>query len=368
MNKTPSIARRLIVATGCLAVGAAFADCTSRKPRAAETAFNSRAVAALHAALPPLPAGVEQVGGRAHDFKTTAEVQEILCDFSKEGDFSVWAKRTYLRKHSEAERRRTEAQYDHATAQFHALKKTPADKAVEQQALRQRSNAAWQATRDAEKAGDKAAAQVHDAEYRSLRNQADAIDAQHVASVKPRLDELHQRRTAIDLASQRVEIVLGINLQRLPGTPAADTGGAWGAASPGKSAELKVHNLVFSVNGTAGPLRQALAAAVDRAYLQSLLGKPLPSEAQSEALAVRATPAVVAEIAATAGSESADAAGTHATAAPAAGPARTAPIAAPPAAQAASPSPAPPPADSAAAEPVKKAAEALNKLRGLLGR
>ena len=369
MRQTLSIARLFLVGAAGLSAGAAFGDCTSRKPRAAETAFNSRAVAALQAALPPLPAGVEQVGGKAHDFKTPPEVHEILCDFSKEGDFSVWAKRTYLRKHSEAERRHSQARYDSLTAQFHALKKTPADKAVEQQALHQRSNAAWQATRDAEKAGDKAAAQAHDAQYRSLRNQAADIDAQHVAGVKPQLDALHQRRIAIDVASQRVEIALGINLQRLPGTPAGDTSGAWGAASPGKSAGLKVHNLVFSVNGTEGPLRQTLAAAVDRTSLQLLVGKPLPSELQSETVAAKATPAVVAEITAAAGSDSADAtaAPATATAAPAPGPARAAalapsPIAAPVAA------PSPPPGDTAAAEPVKKAADAVNKLRGLLGR
>lgn len=366
MHKTASIARPLIVAAACLAAGAAFGDCTSRKPRAAETAFNARALAALHAALPPLPAGVEQVGGPAHDFKATPEVREILCDFSKEGEFSVAAKRSYLRKHSEAERRALQAQYDSLTAQFHALKKTPPDKAAEQQALRQRSNAAWQATRDAEKAGDQAAAQAADAQYRSLRNQADAIDTVHIASVKAQTDELDKRRIAIDLVAQKVEVAIDMNLQRLPAAGADDTRGAWGAASPGKSAGLKIHNLVFTVNGTPGPLRQALAAAIDRAYLQGLVGKPLPGEAQSEALAANAAPAVVAEIAAAPSGESAHTAATPATAAPVPGPARTATAAATPST---APSPAAaPPADSAAAESVKKAADAVNKLRGLLGR
>lgn len=350
--------RLLIVAAACLTASAAYADCESRKPRAGETAFNSRAMAALHAALPPLPAGVESVDGKAYDYKATPPM-EYLCEFSKEGEFSVTAKRRYYRKHSEAERRALQAQYDALTAQFHALKKTPPDQAAEEQALRQKSNAAWQATRDAEKAGDKTAAQARDAEYRALRNQADAIPAQHAASVKAQTDELDKRRIAIDLVGQRVEIVVGMNHKRLPGARADNTSGAWGAASPGQSTGLKVHNVSFAVNGTEGPLRQALAAAIDRAYLQGLVGKPLPAEAQSEALAAKATPAVVAEIAAAPGGEPVPAA-----AHPAPGPARTATAAVTPA-PAAAPTPAP---AEAPAEPVKKAAEAVNKLRGLFGR
>ena len=359
-------ARQLIVAVACLAATAAYADCESRKPRATETAFNSRALAALHAALPPLPAGVEWVDGKTYNYKSTPAI-ESLCEFSKEGEFSVSAKRSYYRKHSEAERRALQAQYDSLTAQFHALKKTPPDKAAEQQALRQRSNAAWQATRDAEKAGDKAAAQAADAQYRSLRNQANAIDTQHEASVKAQTDGMDKRRIAIDLAGQKVEVSIDMNLQRLPGTGADDTRGAFGSASPGKSAGLKVHNLVFAVIGTPGPLRQALAAAIDRAYLQGLVGKPLPAEAQSEALAAKATPAVVAEIAAAPGGESAHTTATPAAAAPAPGPARTATAAATPAPSPAA-APAPAPAETAAAEPVKKAVDAVSKLRGLLGR
>ena len=187
MHNHPFAARQLIAAAACMAAcmasSPAFADCTERKTRPAETAFNSRAMAALVAALPPLPAGVVEVGAKPYDFKHAPAIDEVLCEGTKEGEFSITARRQYVRKHSEAERRQLQAQYDALTAQFHALKKTPPDKAAEQQTLRQQSNAAWQAMRDAEKAGDKAAAKVSDEKYRSLRNQADAIDAQHEASV-----------------------------------------------------------------------------------------------------------------------------------------------------------------------------------------
>ena len=359
MHNPPFAARQLIVAAACMAATVAFADCESRKIRPAETAFNARAMAALVAALPPAPAGVVAVDAKPFDFKNPAAIYEVLCEGSKEGEFSITARRQYVRKHSEAERKYWSGQYDALTAQYHALKKTPPDKAAEQPLLRQQSNAAWQATRDAEKAGDKTAAQASDAQYRSLRNQADAIDTQHQASVKPQLSELNQRRIAIDLERQLVDIVVGMNLQRLPMANDRTVAGSHGVASPGKSVGLKVHNVAWSAVGADGPLRQSLAAAMDRTQLQALVGKPLPSESESEAVAAKATPTVVPDLPASAlaAATAPTATTTTATAAPAA-----------PATPATAPATPPAQAPAPAAEPVKKAAEAVNLLRGLLGR
>ena len=364
MHNPPFAARQFIVAAACMAATVAFADCESRKIRPAETAFNARAMAALVAALPPAPAGVVAVDAKPFDFKNPAAIYEVLCEGSKEGEFSITARRQYVRKHSDAERKYWSEQYDALTAQYHALKKTPPDKAAEQPLLRQQSNAAWQATRDAEKAGDKTAAQASDAQYRSLRNQADAIDTQHQASVKPQLSELNQRRIAIDLERQLVDIVVGMNLQRLPMANDRTVAGSHGAASPGKSVGLKVHNVAWSAVGADGPLRQSLAAAMDRTQLQALVGKPLPSESESEAVAAKATPSVVPDLPAstlTAATASTATTTTTTTTAATAAPAT-------PAAPATSPATPPAQAPAPAVEPVKKAAEAVNLLRGLLGR
>ena len=69
MHNPPFAARQLIVAAACVASTAAFADCQDRKARPAETAFNARAMAALAAALPPVPAGVTEVDAKPFDFK-----------------------------------------------------------------------------------------------------------------------------------------------------------------------------------------------------------------------------------------------------------------------------------------------------------
>ena len=338
----------------------AAADCTMRKPKAAEIDFNTRAMAALMATLPPAPAGVQMSEGKSYDFNKVPDVNEVLCDFSKEGAFSVTARRSYLRKHTEAERKYWDTQYEAVQTQAGALRKLPAEKVAQEKALRQQSNIAWQATRDAEKAGDKATAQARDAEYRALRNQADAIQNAHEASVKPQLDELNRRRTGIDLADQRVEIEIAMNLQRLPTANERTVVGSQGAASPGKSAGLRVNNVVWSVGGTDGSLRQALVAAIDRDHLQSLVGKPLPSAAESEAYAAKAVPVTVAELSAGA---------VPATPVTAASPAPTTAAASPtPPAPARQTVATAPTAAEPAAEPIKKAVDAVNMLRGLLGR
>lgn len=187
---------------------------------------------------------------------------------------------------------------------------------------------------DAEKAGDKAAAQASDAHNRSLRNQADAIDAQHEASVEPQLSEPDRHRTGIYLVSLKVEIVIGMNLQRLP-----------------MASERAV---------------QALAAAMNRARPQALVGQPLPSESDSEAVAAKVTPTLVPDMPAGAlsGAASSIEPTSTATAVPGSMPTTAAEraVAAPATALA------PPSAVTPAAEPVKKAADAVNLLRGLPSR
>ncbi len=101
-----------------------------------------------------------------------------------------------------------------------------------------------------------------------------------------------------------------------------------------------MNNVVWKAEGSDSPLRAALADAIDRARLQALVGKPLPSVAESQALASKAVPATVGG-AAPAGQT---------------------------AAQPASPSAPAASGQAGASEPVKDAVETVNKLRGLFGR
>jgi hypothetical protein len=141
-------------------------------------------------------------------------------------------------------------------------------------------------------------------------------------------------------------VSVAINATRLPATEAG-LSAAYGPASPKRSAGLKVNNVVWTVSGSDSPLRKALVDAIDRARLEAMVGKPLPSVAESQALATQATPATVAGVAPT----------------PSAPAAQT-----PTATQPANPSAPAPAGQAGAPDLTKDAVDTVNKLRGLFGR
>jgi len=65
----------------------------------------------------------------------------------------------------------------------------------------------------------------------------------------------------------------------------------FGAPSARRSGGLAVHNVVIAVEGPEGAARQALFDAVDKGYLQGLVGQPLPELEASKARAGRDTQA-----------------------------------------------------------------------------
>lgn len=212
-----------------------LADCVdTRKPTAAEAEFHSRALAALVAALPPVP-----VGGKLQN-KDSVPTLGQQCKGTT-GDFNLQASRFY---------------------------------------------------------------------------------------------ELNYRKSIVSVA---------MNVTRLPA--ATELSAAYGAASPQRSAGLKVNNVVWTVSGSDSPLRQTLVESIDRTRLQAMVGKPLPSVAESQALAAQAVPA------------------SGAAAAPATAASTPNTPATQPATEAAAANPSAP-----AAEPMKDAVDTVNKLRNLFGR
>ena len=137
-----------------------------------------------------------------------------------------------------------------------------------------------------------------------------------------RFYELNYRKAIVSVA---------INVTRLPATDNV-LSAAYGSASPKRSAGLKVNNVVWRISGSDSPLRQALVDGMDRARLEALVGKPLPSVAESRALAAQAVPAT-----------------------------QTATQPPDPSAPAAT-------GQAPASEPIKDVVDTVNKLRGLFGR
>jgi hypothetical protein len=151
--------------------------------------------------------------------------------------------------------------------------------------------------------------------------------------------ELNHRLAIVEVEMNRIE---------LPAAGALVS--TYGSASPKRSAGLKVTNVMWRVSGSDSPLRQALVDGIDRARLEGMVGKPLPSVAESQALAARAVPATVAATSSSPAAAASSASGTTAQ----------------PTASASSSAPAP--AQAGASDTVKDAADTINKLRGLFGR
>jgi hypothetical protein len=237
-----SAPRRAIAGIAVLALAwpvLALADCVdTRKPTAAETDFHSRAMAAIIAALPPVP-----VGGKLQNKDSVPTLGQQCVGVT--GDFNLEASRFY---------------------------------------------------------------------------------------------ELNDRKSIVTVL---------INVARLPAPDAL--AGAYGSASPKRSAGLTVNNVVWRVSGSDSPLRQALVDGIDRSRLEGMVGKPLPTVAASQAIAAQAVPATVA------GPVAAPAASTTSTTSTATQPAAPA-------------TPSAPAASGQVSDPVKDAADTVNRLRGLFGR
>ena len=240
MSKSADL-HRLAAGIAVLALGwavPALADCVdTRKPTAAESEFHARAIAALVAALPPVP-----VGGKLQNKDSLPTLGSNQC-VGTTGDFNVQATRFY---------------------------------------------------------------------------------------------ELNSRLAIVEVA---------MNVRELP--PVSGLVSTYGSASPKLSAGLRVNNVFSRVSGSDSPLRKALADGIDRARLEAMVGRPLPSVAESQALAAQAVPATVAGAA---------------PAAPAATPTATQPAASTtPSAPAGS-------GQAGASDTAKDAVDTVNKLRGLFGR
>jgi hypothetical protein len=136
------------------------------------------------------------------------------------------------------------------------------------------------------------------------------------------------------------DVRIAVNLRRLPppgSTPNSDFG-AWGTPTTVRSADLKVHNVAFGVNGPQVPARKALLDLVDTEWLQALVGRPAPEVGASAAQASKQVARAQVAVAAPATAPAPSAPPAAAPMPPAASPA---PPAAPPAAGPAAPSPAP---------------------------
>ena len=283
------------LAFGCIVAATnARADCVdgTREITAAERDFYARAIAALAASIPPAPANMA-LRGKPFDFRQPTSMPSF-CRGQREGDFDVAVSAAYLFTWPKQEADRMAAERRQLLDQIKALETLPPDQAAQYQSLVEQSRAAYNSQPKAKRGGpplsdaERALAEQKAAEGKALDDKAKAIERAHLAGVKPQADALRVKADALQTYPQELQINLGMNRRTLPQPDERTLAATSGAASPGRSAGLKVTNVALAVTGPAGMPRQALFDAVDRSRLQALVGKPLPTVADSEALAAAA--------------------------------------------------------------------------------
>lgn len=357
----------------------ARADCVDgvREPTKAELDFAARAQAALIAGLPALPPPIVRRGPPKN---INERVGMSFCRGAAIGSFDVSIADGYRYEFTPAEASDRSQRRRELLRQVEQIEQLPPEKEAQRKALSDQARAAYDAMPRRSRKDppftpeQQALVDKQNAEGRRLEDAARRVESDHRASVKAQTDPLSAQANRLQQGPQEFTVHLAMNVERFPDTGATVLA-TFGTPSAKLSAGLVAHNVVLSVGGPDGPARRALADAVDRKYLQGLIGKLPPDVAASQArmTAVAAAPpppAVQPSVGAT-GAASPGAAPAAAGAAAATASAATA--AARPATQPASPpaSPSAPREEQKKAEPTtttQDAANAVNKLRGLLGR
>lgn len=275
-----------------MTAGTVWADCVDgvREATPAELTFAARAEAALAAVLPAPIVGSERRGA-PYDFSRQPRLS--FCKGDREGAFSPVMAGGYLYKFPKAEADRLYAERKAVEKQIDDLEQLPPEKEAQYKALLSQMRAAYDAApRRSRKdplftAEQQAQVERANAEGRKLEEASNKVVAEHKASVRAQADQLRAQAKKLETFPQEITVRVGMNVERFP--ELNNVTATAGAPSAHRSAGLAVHNVVLVVDGPEGAARQALFDAIDRVYLQGLVGQPLPEIEASKSRAERAT-------------------------------------------------------------------------------
>jgi len=321
----------------------AQADCTSREATQAERQYNERLSAALVAAMPAAPANMWLPAAPRVAMGT-------LCKDTPVGDLqaNVYARYHYRMSPAEAERLTRERR--DLEAQMSAMKVLPPDLKREYDAVDAQAQQAFREAREAEKASNKGLATQKYNESSALGAQRDAVRKRHLDAIKPQFDAVEAKWRAQPSEVGEFDVVLKANgYDTKPAANELDLVlGKLPSPQVGKG--FKVYGIQAVVSGPSSNAeqRRALISGFDRARLQALIDGPPPETPAPSAWSVGGPPQMAS--------------------APATAPAAPAPAAPTVTAQPAAPAAAPALAPSPQPDATQQAKDAVNKLRGLLGR
>ncbi len=382
-----------IVAVGFAPHAHADWDCGKRErsPTPTEAEFGERAVGAMLAAFNSPPPGW------AMRYENWSRVPKTICTDFKDSPITYGVTVRAMQSPPLELQRSARIEANMVDAEARALAKLPADAQAKADELRSKAGAARAESRQAERAGNKDAAKAKLDEYNAYWREIEAIDRAHMQSVQTQRNALFDRasklRRSADL--KYFSIRLNVNAEVMP---ANRTTIVFGGNAKANQSTAKVLRVTMRVEGDPDDAQlAALKSMVDTNKLKAMLTS-LPTVAESRTtidanqIAFKESEARV-EADQRQSSRDADAAPRQAstapsavtppasastsaptaTPAPAANPASgttsTASTTAPPTTPPANP-PAntPPPAAKSPVDAAKQATDAVNKLRGLLGR
>jgi len=244
----------------------AFADCIDgvRKGTPAEVAFFQKVQAALKEVLPTAPAG----------WTFTPMRDGILgspCKGTPEGDFSIMVEAKYTYRPSKEEADRLNAESRKIQSEIDALEKLPPELTKERNDFMAKYSEKTRAARQAEKDGNKELARSLYAERDAYGKQADDVRNKHLASVKPKTDELRKRQQGLFSGPQEVVMRVSANEQYPEKfTPGQESEIAVGKVPAPRSPGLKVHGVRTVVKGPT-PKREEIMSLVDKVKMQRVL-------------------------------------------------------------------------------------------------
>ena len=271
------------------AAPAARADCVDgvRPPTAGETEFIQRAQAALVAGLPEAVRPIERRSANRPD--PVARGGGTMCRGTPVGAFGAATADGFLYRFTPEEANARSQQRRELLRQVEALEKLPPEKEAQRKELETQMRAAYAAaprrSRNDPPFTPEQQAQVDRAqvEGRRLEDAMRRVEFEHRASVKPQADPLRARADELQQGPQTFSVALGMNAKTFePLAPERGQRITLGTPSPKQSASLQPVNIVVTVEGPAGPARDALVSLIDRDYLAGLIGKPLPDVATSQ--------------------------------------------------------------------------------------
>ncbi len=244
----------------------AFADCIDgvRKETSAETAFFKKVQAALKEVLPTAPAG--------WTFTPTKDSSlGGLCSGTPEGRFAVTVSGTYTFRPSKEEADRLNAESRKIQEEIDALEKLPPGLAKDRNDLDAKYFEKTRAARQAEKEGKKDLARTLYAERNVYETQSKEVRAKHLASVKPKTEELRKKQQALFSGPQDVVVRISAN-EEYPEkiTPGYESEVVVGKVPAPRSPGLKPHGVRTVVKGPA-PKREEILSLVDKSKMERVL-------------------------------------------------------------------------------------------------